>query len=57
MKNDATPAERSRIHSQHPSTSPDISVVALALPSEMAVASVHIKSGPGLIISAKHPIM
>ena len=57
VKNEATPAESSRIHSQQPMTSPAISVVARTLPSDMAVASVHIKSGPGLAISATQPIM
>ena len=56
VKNEATPAARSQIHSQQPSTSPAMSVEARALPSEMAVASVHIKSGPGLMMSAMHPM-
>ena len=57
VKTDATPAARTRIHSQHPMMSPTISVAARALPSESAVAMVHVKSGPGLMIRASEPMM
>ena len=57
VKNDTIPAVSSQTHSQQPIINPVINVEARALPSAMAVASVHIKSGPGLMIRAKHPIM
>lgn len=56
-KNEATPAVRRSIHIQHPAISPSMSVAALALPSESAVAIVQVRSGPGFTMRASDPMM
>ena len=57
VKNEATPAVSRSTHIQHPAISPSISVAALALPSDSAVAIVQVRSGPGFTISASDPMM
>ena len=57
MKNEATPAVSRRIQIQHPATRPNINVTARALPSDSAVAMVHVRSGPGFTMSASDPMM
>ena len=57
MKNEATPAVSSSTQIQHPAISPNISVAALDLPSDSAVAMVQVRSGPGFTMSASDPMM